>query len=383
MTKKKKTITILGSTGSIGENTVKVVQQLKDRFEVYGLAANSSVELLATQAKELNCRNIVCGKPYTGQLSKLTQKDTKILADIEGMVEISTAPEVDIVLCGIVGTSALRPVMEAIRAGKDIAIASKEILVMAGELVMAEAAKYGVKMLPVDSEHSAIFQCLENKQNSDISRLILTASGGAFRNRTIEEIEKATYKEALAHPTWDMGPKVTLDSASLMNKALEMIEAKWLFGVTPDKIDVIIHPQSIIHSMVEFIDGTVLAQMNTADMRFPIQYALTYPEKIPGGLEPLDFAKIANLSFEQPDRKRFPSIDFAYNALKAGGTLPAVMNASNEIAAERFQRGEISFTQIWKIIEKVMSSHKVIIKPTLDEIIAADKWAKLEAFTVS
>ena len=374
-----KTITVLGSTGSIGKNTIKVVQQLKDRFKVHGIAAHSSIDLLARQAKELNCKNIVCGKSYTGQLSKLTQKDTKILADTEGMIEISTAPEVDIVLCAVVGTSALLPVLEAIRAGKDIAIASKEILVMAGELVMAEAAKYGVKMLPVDSEHSAIFQCLEDKKNSDISRLILTASGGAFRNSSIEEIEKATYKEALAHPTWDMGPKVTLDSASLMNKALEMIEAKWLFNVTPDKIDVIIHPQSIIHSMVEFIDSTVLAQMNVADMRFPIQYALTYPEKIPGGLEPLDFAKIANLSFEKPDKKRFPSIDFAYTALKIGGTLPAVMNAANEIAAERFQKGEIIFPQIWESIEKVMSSHEVIQRPTLDEIIAADKWAKIEA----
>jgi len=374
-----KNIAILGSTGSIGKNTVKVIQKLKDRFSVHGIAANSSIELLAKQAKELNCKNIVCGEQYTKQLSNLTSKSAKILAGIEGMIEISTAPEVDIVLCAVVGTSALQPVLEAIRAGKDIAIASKEILVMAGELVMAEAAKYGVKILPVDSEHSAIFQCLENKKNSDISRLIITASGGAFRNSTIEEIEKATYKEALAHPTWDMGPKVTLDSASLMNKALEMIEAKWLFNVTPDKIDVIVHPQSIIHSMVEFIDGTVLAQMNVADMRFPIQYALTYPEKIPGGLEPLDFAKIANLSFDKPDKNRFPSIDFAYNALKAGGTLPAVMNASNEIAAERFQKGEISFTKIWTIIETVMSSHEVITKPTLEEIITADKWAKNKA----
>jgi 1-deoxy-D-xylulose-5-phosphate reductoisomerase len=374
-----KTITILGSTGSIGKNTVRVIQQLKDRFYVHGIAAHSSIELLAQQAEELNCKNVVCGKPYTEQLSQLAPKGTKILADTEGMVEISTASEVDIVLCAVVGTSALLPVLEAIRAGKDIAIASKEILVMAGELVMAEATKYGVKILPVDSEHSAIFQCLENKRNSDISRIILTASGGAFRNSSTDEIENATYKEASVHPTWNMGPKVTLDSASLMNKALEMVEAKWLFNVTPDKIDVIIHPQSIIHSMVEFIDGTVLAQMNVADMRFPIQYALTYPEKISGGLKPLNFTKIGNLSFEKPDRKRFPSLDFAYIALKAGGTLPTVMNAANETAAERFQKGEISFIQIWKIIEKVMSLHKVIMKPTLDEIIAVDNWAKKQA----
>ena len=378
-----KTITILGSTGSIGKNTVKVIKQLKNRLKVYGIAANSSINLLAEQAQELNCKNVVCSANLTKSLKENLSNDSKVLSGIEGMIEISTAPEVDIVVCAVVGTSALLPVLEAIRAGKDIAIASKEILVMAGEMVMAEAAKYGVKMLPVDSEHSAIFQCLEGQKHSDISRIILTASGGAFRNKSMEEIEKATYKEALAHPTWDMGPKVTLDSASLMNKALEMIEAKWLFNVTYDKIDVIIHPQSIIHSMVEFVDGSILAQMNSTDMRFPIQHALTYPDKIAGGLEPLNLAKIANLSFEEPDRNRFPSIDFAYNALKAGGTLPAVMNAANEIAAVRFQNNEISFTKIWGIIEEVMSMHKVITNPTLEDIIAADKWAKETAKTLS
>jgi len=374
-----KTIAILGSTGSVGKNTVKVVKQLKDKLKVHGIAAHSSAALLAQQAKKLNCKNIVCGKQYVKELSNLIPKDTKVLSGTKGMIEISTAPEVDIVLCAVVGTSALLPVLEAIRAGKNIAIASKEILVMAGELIMSEAAKHGVKILPVDSEHSAIFQCLEGKKNSDISRLILTASGGAFRDSSAEEIKQATYKEALAHPTWDMGPKITLDSASLMNKALEMIEAKWLFNVTPDKIDVIIHPQSIIHSMVEFIDGTVLAQMSVTDMRSPIQYALTYPEKVPGGLKTLDFAKITKLSFENFDRKRFPSIDFAYRALNTGGTLPAVMNAANEIAVERFQRAEISFTQIWEIIDRVMSLHKVIQQPTLDEIIQVDRWAKQKA----
>jgi len=377
-----KTVTILGSTGSIGKNTVKVIKQLKNRLKVYGIAADSSINLLAKQAQELNCKNVVCSSNLTKTLKENLSNDSKVLSGIEGMIEISTAPEVDIVVCAVVGTSALRPVLEAIRAGKDIAIASKEILVMAGEMVMAEAAKYGVKMLPVDSEHSAIFQCLEGQKHSDISRIILTASGGAFRNKSMEEIEKATYKEALAHPTWNMGPKVTLDSASLMNKALEMIEAKWLFNVTYDKIDVIIHPQSIIHSMVEFVDGSILAQMNSTDMRFPIQHALTYPDKIAGGLEPLNLAKIANLSFEEPDRNRFPSIDFAYNALKAGGTLPAVMNAANEIAAVRFQNNEISFTKIWGIIEEVMSMHKVITNPTLEDIIIADKWAKETAKTL-
>ncbi len=349
---------------------------------MHGIAANSSIKQLAAQAAELNCKKIVCGKKYKEELKSILSTPRKVLSGTEGMIEISTDPEVDIVLCAVVGTAALHPVLEAIRAGKDIAIASKEILVMAGELVMAEAEKYGVKMLPVDSEHSAIFQCLEDKKNNDISRLILTASGGAFRNHTIEEIEKATYKEALVHPTWNMGPKVTLDSASLMNKALEIIEAKWLFDVNPDNIDVIIHPQSIIHSMVEFIDGTILAQMSVTDMKFPIQYALTYPEKVTGGLEQLNLAKIANLTFQEPDRSRFPSLDFAFHALKTGGTLPAVMNAANEIAAERFQKAEIKFTQIWTIIDKVMMQHNTIKNPDLTEIIEADSWAKRKAFEV-
>ncbi|MCP4177949.1 MAG: 1-deoxy-D-xylulose-5-phosphate reductoisomerase [bacterium] len=374
-----KKIVILGSTGSIGKSTIEVLRNLKDKFEIYGLAANNNISLLAEQAKEFNCKKIVCNNKLKNKIQKNLPEDCKIMSGIEGMIELSTVPEVDIVLCAVVGTAALLPVIEAIKKKKNIAIASKEILVMAGELIMTEARKNNIKMLPVDSEHSAIFQCLDGKNRSDISKIILTASGGTFRTASLKEMENATYQEALAHPTWNMGPKVTIDSATLMNKALEIIEAYWLFDIPPEKIDVVVHPQSIIHSMVEFIDGTILAQMSVTDMKFPIQHALTYPEKI-GGLKSLSFADITTFTFEKPDRERFPSLDIAVDAIKKGGTMPAVMNAANEIAVERFSRGEISLLNIWDIIKKVMSFHEVINNPSLEEIISADNWAKQEAY---
>lgn len=374
-----KNIVILGSTGSIGRNTIKVVQNLKGMFKVFGIAANSNIEQLAIQAKELGCKKVVCGDLHFKALRKLLPNSYEVSCGLQGMTEIVTAPDVDIVLCAVVGTSALFPVLEAIKAGKDIAIASKEILVMAGELVMQEATKRKVKMIPVDSEHSAIFQCLEGKKHSDVSKIILTASGGAFLHATQKQINNATVKEALKHPTWNMGKKVTIDSASLMNKALEIIEARWLFNISADKIDVVVHPQSIIHSMVEFIDGTILAQMSITDMKFPIQYALTYPEKFTGQLQSLNLSEVSNLTFERPDRKRFPSLDFAYWALNDGGTLSTVMNAANEIAVEEFIKEKIKFGDIWQIIEKVMNAHHTIVHPSLDEIIAADLWAKDKA----
>jgi 1-deoxy-D-xylulose-5-phosphate reductoisomerase len=371
-----KKIVILGSTGSIGVNTVQVVKNFKGKFKVVGLAANKNIELLAKQAEELQCKKVVCNNELTGSIMANLSKDCKVMSGIDGMIEIATDPDVDIVLCAVVGTAALLPVLEAIKCGKDIAIASKEILVMAGEIVMKAAREHNVKMLPVDSEHSAIFQCLEGRKKSDISKLILTASGGAFRDSTVEQIREAKVEDALSHPTWDMGQKVTIDSASLMNKALEIIEAKWLFGVTAKEIDVVVHPQSIIHSMVEFIDGTVIAQMSVTDMKFPIQYALTYPEKISGGLEPLKLTELQNLSFYEPKKNIFPSIDFAYRALDVGGTMPAVMNAANEIAVERFVKKEVAFIRIWDIIEKTMDAHVVIQRPNLQQIIVADRWAK-------
>ncbi len=380
---KKKKIVILGSTGSIGENAVKVAKNLSDHIEVCGLAARNNLKRLAEQVAELNCPYAVssdAAREY--DLLRMLPPGCEGKAGEEYILEMVTRPEVDLVLCAIVGTGGLLPVLEAIRAGKEIALASKEVLVMAGDLVMKEAARYGVRVVPVDSEHSAIFQCLEGKRKQDVSRLILTCSGGSLLNASSAEIKNATYEKALAHPTWNMGPKVTIDSASLMNKALEIIEAAFLFGMPGDKIDVIIHPQSVIHSMVEFIDGTILAQMSTPDMRFPIQYAITYPEKYSGSMKPLDFSLFSQLDFQLPDRRRFPSLDFAYSALTAGGTMPAVMNAANEVAVERFRRAEIGFTGIWNIIEKVMSMHQVLEQPALDAILSSDKWARDTALTI-
>ncbi len=380
---KKKKIVILGSTGSIGENAVKVAKTLSDRIEVCGLAARNNLKRLAEQAAELKCPYAVTSDASReSDLLKMLPPGCEGKAGEEYILEMVTRPEVDLVLCAIVGTGGLLPVLEAIRAGKEIALASKEVLVMAGDLVMKEAARYGVRVVPVDSEHSAIFQCLEGKRKQDVSRLILTCSGGPLLNASREEIQNATYEKALAHPTWNMGPKVTIDSASLMNKALEIIEAAFLFGMPGDKLDVVIHPQSVIHSMVEFIDGTILAQMSTPDMRFPIQFAITYPEKYSGGMKPLDFSIFSQLNFQMPDRKLFPSLDFAYNALRAGGTMPAVMNAANEVAVERFRRCEIGFTGIWNIIEKVMSKHSVLEEPALDAILSVDKWARETALTI-
>ncbi len=379
----KKKIVILGSTGSIGRNAVNVVKHLAVEFDVVGLAAHGNIEMLARQARELKCKHVaVADVSRIDELKSLLPANCKIHGGQTGMLEIATLLEADLVLCAIVGTGGLVPVLGAVKEGKDIAIASKEVLVMAGELVMSEVSRRKVKLIPVDSEHSAIFQCLEGKRKADVSKIILTASGGPFRGRKICELRRATYESALAHPVWEMGPKVTIDSATLMNKALEIIEASWLFNVPAENIDVVIHPQSVIHSMVEFIDGTVLAQMSAPDMRFPIQYALTHPAKHRGLLKPLDFAKLAGLTFERPDRKKFPSLDFAYEALKGGGTLPAVMNAANEIAVERFRKSEIRLTDIWVIIEKVMSSHGKLDRPSLDAILSADKWARTAASSV-
>ena len=374
MSSQRKNIVILGSTGSIGENAVKVVQHLADKFHVSGIAAGSNSAKLAEQAKILNCDYVaVADKDKVANLAANLPSTCELLAGSEGILELVTKPEVDLVLCAIVGAASMLPVLEAVKAGKDVALASKEALVMGGEIIMKAVTENGVKILPVDSEHSAIFQCLEGKNYNDLKRIILTASGGPFRDMSLDEMKNVTLSDALTHPTWNMGPKVTIDSATLMNKALEIIEAHWLFDISEDSIDVVIHPQSIIHSMVEFIDGTVLAQMSSPDMRFPIQYALTYPEKFPGSLEPLDFAKLAELSFIIPDRSRFPSLDFAHEALRQGGTLPTVMNAANEIAVTRFRNGEIQFTDIWNIIEKSMNAHTTVVSPTVGEIMEVDK----------
>lgn len=382
---KKKRVVILGSTGSIGENAVKVARHLADEIEVVGVAAGRNVEALARQASELHCaRACVSDSSLHENLARRLPHHCRAMSGPAALVDLAVDSEVDMVLCAVSGDAGLVPVLEAIRAGKAIAIASKEILVAAGQLVMDEVKRNGVPFLPVDSEHSAVFQCLEGKRRDEVERIILTASGGPFRTLPAEQLETVTFESALRHPRWDMGTKTTIDSASMMNKALEIIEAKWLFDVPGERIEAIIHPQAIIHSMVEFIDGVTLAQMSEPDMRFPIQYALTHPVKHPHSLKPLDFAKLGALTFEAADRKRFPSLALAHAALESGGTMPVVMNAANQVAVDRFARGDAKFTDIWRIIEAVMSRHQTVVNPSLDDVFATRDWAvaEAEAFTV-
>ena len=295
---------------------------------------------------------------------------------MDGVAELAQMPKVDIVLCSIVGSASLRPVLEALEAGKDLALASKEALVMAGSLVKQAAANSGASIFPVDSEHSAIFQCVDGRSMDTVSKIILTASGGAFRDWPSERLVEATLEEALSHPTWAMGPKITIDSATLMNKALEIIEAHWLFDVPYKKIEVLIHRESLIHAMVEFIDGTFLAQMGSPDMRIPIQHALTYPKIEPSAVPRMEISKLTKLSFEKPDEQKYPSLEFARAALNTGGTMPAVMNAANEVAVDAFRCGKIKFTEIWKVIERTMSLHRTVVYPTIEDIMVADAEAR-------
>ncbi|MGH7991035.1 MAG: 1-deoxy-D-xylulose-5-phosphate reductoisomerase, partial [Limisphaerales bacterium] len=300
----------------------------------------------------------------------------------EGLIELATLPSADIVLIAIVGTAGLKPALAAIRAGKDIAVASKEILVMAGEIVMNEARKFGVRVLAVDSEHSAIFQCLDGKPSNSVRKLLLTASGGPFRDKTIwpkEKFSEINVECALKHPSWVMGKKITIDSATLFNKGLEMIEARWLFDIEMARVSVVVHPQSIVHSMVEFVDGSLLAQLSTPDMCLPIQYALTYPDRAPNERVQTNFAKLGQLTFEEPDVERFPAIELARRAGEIGGTLPAVLNAANEIAVEAFVNRKITFPQIAEVVRRTMAAHKIIPHPTLEQILAADDWARRTA----
>ncbi len=321
------------------------------------------------------------------ELTKLLEYKPKIFLGEKGLIEIATLDAAQVVLVAVVGTGGLRPALAAIEAGKDLAVASKEILVMAGETVMGSAERRGVMVLPVDSEHNAIFQCLDGRvqasrskiKKEDIRRLILTASGGPFRQTPASEFESVTPEQALRHPTWNMGPKVTIDSATLFNKGLEMIEAHWLFGVEMKRVEVVIHPQSIVHSMVEFSDGSILAQLSHSDMCFPIQYAVTWPERVPNSLPPLDFGKLNRLEFATPRYGDFPALNLARRAGTEGGTLPAVLNAANEVAVSSFLAGQISFPRIWETVEQVMNAHTSIANPTLDAILRADQWARTEA----
>jgi 1-deoxy-D-xylulose-5-phosphate reductoisomerase len=383
-TGKAKNLVVLGSTGSIGRNALAVAAHLPERLRIVGLGAGGRVAALARQARACGCSRVAIADLRLGtRLRSAMPQHSQVGLGEEGMVALAVAPDVDLVLCAIVGTAGLAPVLAAIRAGKDIALASKEVLVMAGELVMREAARAGVRILPVDSEHSAIFQCLEGRRAEDVSRLVLTASGGAFRDLSRRAMARVAWADAMAHPTWDMGPKVTVDSATLMNKALEIVEARWLFGLPGERIDVLVHPESVVHSLVEFTDGTMLAQLSEPDMRFPIQYALTCPDRLPCRARSLDLAKFASLTFRRPDRRRFPALDFAYRALAVGGTLPAVMNAANEVAVDRFRTGAIRFPTIWEVIRETMDAHRPTPARRLADILAADAWARETAARIA
>jgi 1-deoxy-D-xylulose-5-phosphate reductoisomerase len=375
-----KNVVLLGSTGSIGTSTIKVAEDLPDRIRLLGLAAGNNAELLVEQTRKHQPEAISINDPAKAQeLRDAFGTACEVFSGADGLIELATLPDADIVLIAIVGTAGLQPALAAIRAGKDIAVASKEILVMAGEIVMNEARKNGVRVLAVDSEHSAIFQCLDGKPSSSVRRLWLTASGGPFRQTPKEEFAGITVESALKHPSWVMGRKITIDSATLFNKGLEMIEARWLFDIEMARVGVLVHPQSVIHSMVEFVDGSLLAQLSTPDMCLPIQYALTYPERAASERVQTDFPKLGSLTFEEPDLERFPSLDLARRAGEAGGTLPAVLNAANEVAVEAFVDGRINFPQITATVRCTMDRHQVVAHPTLPQILEADAWARREA----
>ena len=375
-----KKVILLGSSGSIGESTCKVARALPEKMKLVGLGVAKSTDRMLEQAKEFGVKALAVSDPQAAEKVKLRlPQGTQFYPGAEGLARMVEETEADMVLVAIVGTAGLAPALAALRSGKDLAVASKEILVLAGSAVMAEAKKRKKQVLPVDSEHNAIFQCLVGANEKEVRKVILTASGGPFRQSSAQAMEKVTLAQALKHPTWSMGQKITIDSATMFNKGLEMIEAHWLFGLPMRQVDVVVHPQSIVHSLVEFIDGSVLAQLSVTDMCFPIQYAVTYPERMPSGLPPLDLAKLGTLSFEQPDEKRFPALRLAREAGEQGGTLPGVLNAANEVAVEAFLAERISFPRIWGMVEEVMKKHRTEKEPTLEAIIDADRWARGEA----
>jgi len=376
---KRKRVVLLGATGSIGDSTLKVANDIPERMEIVGLAANSNANKLAVAANKTRAPAVcIVDERKIDVLRSKLEYEPRIFVGESGLCEIAKLDGADMVLIAIVGTAGLHPALDAIETGKDLAVASKEILVMAGEAVTSAAQRRGVKILPVDSEHNAIFQCLDGRP-SDVRRIILTASGGPFRETRASELGSVTVEQALKHPTWNMGPKITIDSATLFNKGLEMIEAHWLFNVGMDRVEVVIHPQSIVHSMVEFADGSTLAQLSYSNMCFPIQYAVTWPDRVPNTLPPLDFSTLSKLEFFPPRYDDFPALNLARRAGETGGTLPAVMNAANEVAVAAFLSRQIRFPQIWQTVGKVMDRHQTVAHPDLDAILAADLWARAEA----
>jgi 1-deoxy-D-xylulose-5-phosphate reductoisomerase len=389
----RKRVVILGATGSIGESALKVARDIPERMEIVGLAANSNAEKLAAAANQTKAQSVcLVDETKIDALHAALEYKPQIFAGEEGLREIARLNDADMVLVAIVGTGGLRPALAAIEAGKDLAVASKEILVMAGEIVMRQARDNGVHVLPVDSEHNAIFQCLVAQVSPpaaagqtlmplshDVRRIILTASGGPFRETPRQDFESITPEQALKHPTWNMGPKITIDSATLFNKGLEMIEAHWLFGVEMGRVEVVIHPQSIVHSMVEFTDGSTLAQLSYSNMCFPIQYAVTWPDRVPNSLPPLDFSKLSSLEFYTPRYDDFPALNLARRAGEIGGTLPVVMNAANEVAVAAFLERRVRFPDIWNMVEQVMDRHTSVAHADLDAILNADQWAREQA----
>ena len=373
-----KKIALLGSTGSIGQQTLDVVEQNPDLFAVEVLTANNNVDLLISQAIKFMPNVVIISNEEKYGLVKdaLAQYPIKVYAGCDAIAQVVEMGSIDTVVTAMVGFSGLLPTLRAVNAGKQIALANKETLVVAGQLVSDLVKKHNVRLLPVDSEHSAIFQSLEGHRTEDVERIILTASGGPFRKTTAEELKNVGLEQALKHPQWSMGAKITIDSATMMNKGLEVIEAHWLFNIPAEKIGVVVHPQSIIHSMVEYIDGCVIAQLGSPDMRAPIAYALSYPERCASGIEKLDLIKIGTLTFEEPDMLRFPALGLAFEALKAGRTYPAVLNAANEIAVAAFLDKRIGFTDIATTVDKTMQAHKAYTPVELEEYLQADQWAR-------
>ncbi len=372
-----KNIAILGSTGSIGTQTLAVAEANPDLFSVKVLAAHGSDQLLQEQIEKFSPElAVLADESAAARLQRRYSGKTKILSGRDGLLAAAVYAPVDIVVTSLMGFAGLEPTIAAIQAGKNIALANKETLVVAGEIVMRMAKEYGVSILPVDSEHCALFQCLQGENRRKAEKLILTASGGPFRGRKKEELADVSIADCLSHPTWSMGKKITVDSATLVNKGLEVIEARWLYDMPYDAIDVVVHPQSIIHSMVQYCDGAVMAQLGSTDMRLPIQYALTYPERVASKFERLDFAAMQNLTFEQPDKETFRGLQLAYDAGKTGGTMPCAMNAANEVAVAYFLEGKASFLDIYAVIETTMQAHTVIEHPELEDLYQTDAWAR-------
>jgi 1-deoxy-D-xylulose-5-phosphate reductoisomerase len=376
-----KNLAILGSTGSIGVSTLDIVAAHPDRFRVVSLSAGNNLDRLEEQIRRFRPRIVSVVQPEAARdlRQRLGSDAPEVVSGVEGLIACATYGQVEMVLSAIVGAAGLVPTMAAIQSGKDIALANKETLVTAGPLVMEAVARHGVKLYPVDSEHSAIFQSLKGHRRSDVRRLILTASGGPFRNRPLSELGRVTPEDALAHPNWSMGRKISIDSATMMNKGLEIIEACWLFDLPPEKVAVHIHPQSIVHSMVEYIDGAVIAQLGIPDMKTPIAYALSYPDRLPLDLPPLDLCALKTLTFEEPDQEKFPCLALAYRAARTGGTAPAVLNAANEVAVEAFLSGRIGFLDIAAVIRRVLDRHSPLELEHIDTALRADRWGRQEA----